>query len=170
MKSGLRAGFPRGGPEAPQNQTALVGREPLEDIIQFPALSRAVSHARSGSSGIYLVFRYLQGWSFHRLPAQPIAVLSHVSWEIFSLCTQGGFPLVPAMPATSRLFAAHLCCCLLHHHPAGRSSPPRWRKWLPQPLLVPYVLQPRPLMSKPTELRGQVLTGAGFCPTQHHCK
>lgn len=33
--------------------------------------------------GIYLVFMYLQGWSFHHLPAQLIVVLSHAYWEIF---------------------------------------------------------------------------------------
>lgn len=34
--------------------------------------------------GVYLVFGHLQGWSFHHLPAQPVAVLSHIYWEILS--------------------------------------------------------------------------------------
>ena len=33
--------------------------------------------------GICLVFKYLQGWSFHHLPAQPVAVLSHAYRELF---------------------------------------------------------------------------------------
>jgi len=41
--------------------------------------------------GIYLVSRYLHGWSFHRLPAQPVVVLGHAYWEIFPPVPREGF-------------------------------------------------------------------------------
>lgn len=62
---------------------------------------------------IYLVFKYLQGWSFQHLPAQPVAVLSHEYRAIFSSVR---ILSVQVMSVASFLpFAAHPCCRCLHN-------------------------------------------------------